>query len=142
MIRHTQQILGDPARGDGHDTQGRPGDCWKTCIASILDLPMEAVPHFVESKGDWWAETRQFIDAATDGTKEILWWEHVPNAPHGIDYFIATGDSPRGDFQHAVIANSDGQIIHDPHPSRAGLVGPATQFFGLAKTGTPADKLK
>lgn len=134
MIRHTQQILGDPARGDGHDAQGRPGDCWKTCIAAILDLPMEAVPHFVEFGDAWWDKTRDFVNAATDGMKEILWWEHVGHAPHGIEFFIATGDSPRGDFQHAVIADNTGQTIHDPHPSRAGLAGLATQFFALTKT--------
>ena len=27
-------------------SRGEPGDCWRACIASILELPIEDVPHF------------------------------------------------------------------------------------------------
>jgi hypothetical protein len=46
--------------------------------------------------------------------------EYPPIAPPG--YHIATGKSPRSDQVHAVVA-LDGRIVHDPHPSRAGLDG-------------------
>ena len=42
MIRIQQRISG-PGGGD----ESIRGDCFKTCVASILELPYEQVPHFV-----------------------------------------------------------------------------------------------
>lgn len=132
MIKHTQQIIGDPTRGDGHNTEGRPGDCWKTCIASLLELPMDDVPHFVEYGDMWWDVTQAFIKAIVGNDKELAWWEDVQLIPAGQEFLIGTGDSPRGDYQHAVIVDRAARVVHDPHPSRAGLAGPPTTFFAIA----------
>lgn len=133
MIRHTQQILGDPARGDGNDAQGRPGDCWKTCIASLLELPAESVPHFVEMGDSWWDATQEFIQTQK-ADHELRWWEDIAAVDDGGEYLIASGPSPRGNFQHAVIVDRSGELAHDPHPSRAGLAGPPSHFFGIRAT--------
>lgn len=130
MIRHSQQVISDPERGDGHDSNGRPGDCWKACIASLLDLPMESVPHFAELGDTWWEATQEFIETQKAG-HELRWWEDILAVNVGSEFLIASGPSPRGDFQHAVIVDRAGQLVHDPHPSRAGLAGPASTFFGL-----------
>lgn len=131
MIRHTQQIIGDPARGDGHNVEGRPGDCWKTCIASLLELPMDEVPHFVEFGDLWWDVTQTFIKSYAGEDKELRWWEDINEVPDGHEYLIGTGASPRGDFQHAVIVDRSKQVVHDPHPSRAGLAGDPDTFFSI-----------
>lgn len=47
MIPVTQTIFADPLRGDGHNADGEPGDCLRACVASILELPLSAVPNFV-----------------------------------------------------------------------------------------------
>jgi len=44
---------------------GRQGDCWRACIASIVEVPIEVVPHFMldaDLDGGGWAQAR----AATD----------------------------------------------------------------------------
>lgn len=98
------------------------GNCWSACIASILELPLAEVPHFVAVEGDdWWLAMQAWLqerglqavhfEVAGKDLSEL--WE-----PKG--FTILTGDSPRGDFLHAVIGEGF-SMIHDPHPSRAGL---------------------
>lgn len=107
MIAHTQTIcVGDP--------RGIPGDCLRTAVASLLDLPIEAVPHFLLFEGAWfdavklWCRHNGYILATP---------EEQPNGP-----CLAFGQSPR-DVYHAVVW-ADGACLHDPHPSRAGLIAP------------------
>ena len=37
------------------------GDCLKCCVASLLELPYEKVPNFVEGR-DWLFELRKFLE--------------------------------------------------------------------------------
>jgi len=117
--------------------KGIIGDCFRCCIASLLDLPAEDVPHFCDY--DWedksprwfvnlnrWLAPRgvSYIElpVADDGPDSVVKWLSSA-APFGFDvHHILGGTSPRG-FDHAVVARN-GVISHDPHPSRAGLVGP------------------
>lgn len=39
----------------------RHGDCYKCCIAAILDLDYEDVPHFIEMGEDWLVEAQKFF---------------------------------------------------------------------------------
>ena len=39
--------------------------------------------------------------------------------PRGLH--VLAGGSPRGDYLHAVVARGS-EIVHDPHPSRVGLM--------------------
>lgn len=48
MIPVVQSIV-----GDGRD--GRPnGDCFRACVASIFELPLDQVPHFLEPQVSRW----------------------------------------------------------------------------------------
>ncbi len=112
---------------------GKPeGNCWAACIASMLEVGIDAVPAFPveDGKPHWY-----------DATKE---WLH---SEHGLDllslhvdltkadqrrywrdskcYWIAGGKSPRGDFQHATIFKGI-ELAHDPHPSGEGFLGDPT----------------
>lgn len=114
------------------------GDCWKCCIASILELPYEDVPHFVEQeeRGEvesWWNETIGFLrprglTMATFG----LWGDERPfllfgsepirYAFHAPGHWLASVVSPRtapgGEhISHVVVMNGD-RIVFDPHPQR------------------------
>lgn len=139
-----QRILPDPQRGNGHDADGNAGDCQRAAVASILELPLDEVPHFVayphpehdpladEWGPRWWREQRRWLrtrgldcypcegDALTEalhGEAGIQWTGHV----------VAAGPSPRGPFGHTCVAVFDGlrgpgdrlMLVHDPHPSRA-----------------------
>lgn len=111
-----------------HDgAAGVMGDCWRTCIASILEFERDSVPNFVEEGGPddetgaWWTATNEWLGRYG---LQIVEWEigdEQPWAPPA--YTILTGPSPRGDFDHSVVGYGI-DIEHDPHPSRAGLAGP------------------
>ena len=103
MTPLTQTVFAD-------DPRGIPGDCMRTAVASLLELPPEAVPHFALFERDWfsafslWMTNHQLALSPQGDESE----------PH-----LALGLSPRG-VQHIVIW-ANGECIHDPHPSRAGL---------------------
>ena len=90
------------------------GNCVQAAIASILELPLDMVP--VLPGGDLitlnrWLKQRQlgffWLDAEAD---------FVPDVP----FCLARGVSPRG-LKHAIVCNFRGEMVHDPHPSRAGV---------------------
>jgi hypothetical protein len=99
------------------------GNCLQACIASLFELKLEEVPHFLEYE-DWDKALEDFID--TQGYffegrapfKEINNLQFIDEKLGG--YIILGGEGPRG-FGHAVIYK-DGKLIHDPHPSEAGLL--------------------
>lgn len=112
----TQRYLAD-------DPTGVPGDCVSAAVASLLDREPHQVPHFIAASDIdsrvWWYALKGW--AATNGwtvTRRGLLprQENVPLPTFGL----ACGPSERG-VSHAVVA-IDGQIVWDPHPSRAGIL--------------------
>lgn len=94
--------------------EGIPGDCVRACVASILDLPIEEVPHFVQLHDqEWqlamidWCEERGIVATWKQGISR----DHWP--------YMVCGPSPRSG-RHACVYQS-GALLHDPHPSRDGL---------------------
>src|SRR5438270_13938396 len=99
--------------------QGLTGDCWKCCLASILELPYEAVPHFVQLQEDgeiesYWNASLAFLrERGLTLTRFGLWGKENPYLLHGskrIRYFfsapghwIASVHSPRYDGEHVVV---------------------------------------
>lgn len=111
---------------------GQHGDCQRAVIASLLDLPRAEVPHFLQlADGDpstYWELLQAFClkhgyaymtQPARCGA---LFFGYEGDIFHEI-----SGPSPRGaGVMHAVVGNN-GNVVFDPHPSRAGLAGdPAT----------------
>lgn len=95
---------------------GDAGNCLSAALASVLDLPIEAVPYL---NGSRWAQ-RMFSWLSTE---RRLWPRWIPvSAGVPAGYSIAVGPGPRG-RDHATVA-LDGRLVHDPHPSRAGLLRP------------------
>lgn len=105
MSEVTQTILaGDP--------DGTVGNCMQAAVASLLDLPLEEVPHFCAFP-DWLGYLA--IWSAQRG-----WAVRHRNADEPVALGIACGPSPRG-VEHATVMR-DGEITWDPHPSRDGLL--------------------
>lgn len=108
-----------------HDPEkGMIGDCWRACIASILDLPCEEVPHFVreeiEGKGHWMELTVRWLNGRGFGIVQCS----RDGLPKWISYgtlMIACGPGPRHG-NHCVIMDQSGSMVHDPHPSREGIL--------------------
>lgn len=112
---------------------GRNGDCFRACVASLLEVEPASVPHFFEH-GD--AE-RGFanLDVWLLHTRDLSWIEFawpgdVPlndllasleDANPGTYYVI--GGIGAGGGNHVVIARG-GMIVHDPGWNNAGLRGP------------------
>jgi hypothetical protein len=89
------------------------GNCISACVASLLEVPIGAVPLFVDenwrTRFIWWLAARGLA------AMEIS----AASPPSGFS--IAFGPSTRlADRGHACVA-LDGVVVHDPHPSRDGL---------------------
>lgn len=96
---------------------GLRGNCLQACIASIMELDIEEVPHFANHEGaDWFDRMNDWF------IKRGMWILYIQDdygfMPHG--YSIICGTSPR-QVRHSCVA-LDGKLIFDPHPSRAGLI--------------------
>jgi hypothetical protein len=117
-----------------HDpANGVVGDCFRACVCSILEIDpiKEHVPNFASYPDDqWW---NRFICWAKSKKCAVCWSTDPP--PADIEYYIATGTSPRG-FLHAVIY-SKGKLVHDPHPN-GGDVKNIVDYLWL----TPIDVVK
>lgn len=104
---------------------GEQGDCFTASLASLLDLTYEEVPLFIEMGNEWFLKFTEFIIAHgfdyNGLTNEKRINEGISNGVDG--YFLVSGESPRG-FKngHAVVYKGT-EIAHDPHPSRAGIIG-------------------
>lgn len=92
------------------------GNCLQAATASLLELPLEDVPHFIEQCRDryftcWWNWV------CSQGYEiEVL---YEPKDLKKDEYYIAIGPTERG-TNHACIFQN-GVLVHDPHPSGAGL---------------------
>lgn len=102
-------------------TFGFPGgNCFSACVASLLDLQIDDVPYFGHDDV-WWDRATEWL--APHGLWPLcVFFENAPDPPPALH--ILTGRSPREPDDpkalHSVVARGD-DIIHDPHPSRAGL---------------------
>ena len=95
------------------------GNCFAACLGSLLDLPLWMVPPFDQmfGRGGWHERTQEWLSrffslemVRTEGPE----WEDLP------EFYIANGPGPRGVY-HSVI-HSRGELVHDPHPSRSGIL--------------------
>lgn len=106
----TQDRFSDPATG-------ADGNCMQAAVASLLGLSLEAVPNFAEE--GWWTAIFAFMAARGLHLQDL---NNTGGAryDHQAGLYLAFGPSPRG-VSHVVVMR-DGRMIHDPHPSRAGLL--------------------
>ena len=93
-----------------------PGDCFKACIASILELQYEEVPHFLLYGEQWchvfniWLIEKGLVCESRDAYQK-----KEPPKPYD-GYHIVGGMGTRG-HRHAVIAYKD-ELVFDPHPDK------------------------
>jgi len=125
------------------------GDCFRACVASILEIPHEEMPNFCIETGDWIEKANKWLgprgvaifDVTLDKDGSM---RNVTAMCDGM-HVIISGKSPRGDFHHAVVGRYvlvDGlhqlEYVHDPHPSGDYLDGPA-QAITLFLSTNPAE---
>lgn len=108
------------------------GDCLRACTASLLDLALSEVPHFLaEHPGisddpakmpNWYTPWENYV--IEHGYAPSIVWGPFSKTPKLLGYYFAAGPAQREDGrigQHVVIMR-DGELFHDPHPSNAGLM--------------------
>jgi hypothetical protein len=129
-----------------HDPEnGVCGDCHRAAMASILDRDIDDVPHFCDGdpsgeefnrRIDQWLDDQGLVQFVTPFSGDlplgdILRSVSANNPGH---YYILGGESRTG-VNHSVVCH-EGEIVHDPSPTDAGIVGPMNDgmyvvtFFG------------
>lgn len=107
------------------------GNCFAACVASILELDLDTVPNFCNTRGkngEWWDRFNAWMREATGLVPMMI--ESLGHIKPG--YTIMCGPGPRGHV-HSVVAYN-GEMVHDPHPSGDGLLDTEdhTVFIALA----------
>lgn len=110
------------------------GNCFAACVASILEMPIEKVPNFVQERGhpvttDWWDRFLNWLYPLGYSAIMIL---PSPEALLDGAYSVVTGNSPRGDFDHCVVYYGK-EMAHDPHPERIGIGNKLTDAVYFVK---------
>jgi hypothetical protein len=107
------------------DKFGAPeGNCWTACVASILEVSLDDLRDVEAAHAEQAQLYLEGVDWDWTPILKVLhghavtlgWW---PPETRLAGYTIACGPAPRG-LDHACVA-LDGEVVHDPHPSRAGL---------------------
>lgn len=112
------------------------GDCHRACIASLLELALDEVPHF----GDGLPEPLEFnrrvdaflksqnlvsVGSAYDCTLDHLF--RIMKIVNPGAFYLLGGTSKTG-VNHTVIGYED-KIVHDPSITQSGIVGPCNDGF-------------
>lgn len=118
MKKIDQEFIHDPENGV-------VGDCMRACIASVLELQREDVPHFGAMEGVTWLKEyvrwlnkhgfSVYTQFGDHDTHPVMQDDENP-------YYFAIGRTPRHpEITHMVVCRN-GAVVHDPHPSRKGLM--------------------
>lgn len=117
-------------------TDPSKGDCQSACLASLLDLPLSSVPNFLldlpeEAGVEFARRINRFLAPFGLMHLELEYRGFCERCKfYDVDtmYHMIYGPSPRSkDILHAVVGRN-GEIFHDPHPSRSGLLEPRTDW--------------
>lgn len=120
--------------------EGLYGDCFRTCIGCLLDMPPEDVPHFFdganeENNGSQWQALGEWlagrnlaiatfpVAAAGDDVPATAIIKHICEWNKDISMLLF-GKSKTG-VDHVVIIRN-GEIFHDPSFLNNSVVGPAS----------------
>jgi hypothetical protein len=96
------------------------GNCMQAAVASILGLQLDDVPDFFnehQEAPDGWHAFYDFMESKGYWAYEYYTKKDYQFHP---DVYYLDGDSARG-CRHACVYRG-GELVHDPHPSNAGLL--------------------
>lgn len=105
------------------DLSKETGNCLQAAVASLLELKLEEVPHFILFDDEWWCIFQEFFAARNINA---IW---LPDIQPLGSWHIASVRSPRLPGEtHAVVCDPDGNVVHDPHPD--GLTSGEVEIVG------------
>ncbi|MGD8567393.1 MAG: hypothetical protein PVJ39_04875 [Gammaproteobacteria bacterium] len=98
------------------------GDCTRAAVASILDLSLEQVPHFIRYGDDWFFFFLHFMGYfgfSYAGNCDIKSTRGLREEDSVNGCFLATVPSSLfEDGTHSVVLDVNGIIVHDPNPNK------------------------
>jgi hypothetical protein len=129
---------------------GINGDCWRTSLACLLEIPQYKVPHFLQVEMETGYRAAQHIyDWLFDRDLHIVdipiydieQWFKFNAVQNPNTYYLLGGTSPRG-WGHSVVALG-GKVVWDPSKASDGdfansLTGPMSDGFYWASFIVPA----
>lgn len=104
---------------DQSSTRWGVGNCLQACLASILEVPLEATPNFLVQESDWLDALAKWLDVQFAMSVVLLKFGDTPSFTQPRGYCVASGPTRRYP-KHSVVW-LEGRIVHDPHPARPGL---------------------
>lgn len=118
-----------------HDPPNSFGDCYRCCIASILEIDPETIPHPGCRGVDHWTEELPNLDRwfrqrglyhffVKSSLADLNAWQEAIDG-----YYILGGQSPRG-VGHFVVAKNN-RMVHDPHPDGGGVTHDLDETYSL-----------
>lgn len=121
-----QQFKHDP-------TNGVFGDCHRAAMATVLALPIEAVPHFGDgdpSVDEFFRRERDFLAQYNLRSVQLPFGAGLDDVLRGMagwngDVVYLLGGQSRTGVNHTVVCRG-AEIVHDPSSSDAGIVGPCS----------------
>lgn len=116
-------------------TFGDEGNCFSACLASIFHLRADDVENFAVTKSSRWLwHVNAWLEPRGLRLVRINYSAADTCEMPGRSLCIASGPSPRGNRNHAVVWRG-WELVHDPHPSRAGIVPHYLYVFVVAEPG-------
>lgn len=110
------------------------GNCFPACLATVLEIPLEEVPHVHQIH---YADQEAACDAVLAFLRKrglcvvtFEWGKWANRFFHGTIVLFG-GKSPRGNYDHCIVGEitKDGwRMLHDPFPSGGGIVGEPRNF--------------
>lgn len=102
------------------------GDCTRACIASMLELPIDAVPNFIRFKNNWYLMMKDFLrrlnyDYTGTGylnSKHSIELSESPNIKGFVMASVPSKTFPQNGIGHSVVINLNGVVVHDPNPNK------------------------
>lgn len=125
------------------------GNCQQAAIASLLELELEEVPNFNLDQENFWKIVWDFM--GQQGYNDIGWEYPTDKTPGLIERlkfdggwkgcFPATVPSQTfKDATHAVLVDSDLNVVHDPNPNKLALkCKPEDVMYVMVKGGWHID---
>lgn len=99
----------------------KSGDCIRACVASILELPIDAVPNFIRFSTSWHNVLKYFLLSLG-----YDWYGTGFPHSHKIKEYTIKGfvigsvaSKTFKDTTHSIVVNSKGLCVHDPNPNNA-----------------------
>jgi hypothetical protein len=103
------------------------GDCMRAAVASMLELEIDAVPHFMLHGDSWWTVYWGFFKSLGYDLVFVRTLrrgkfsrEHLPTRKDLVNSSIVAVVPSKtfSNVNHVVLINSKGRVIHDPNPNK------------------------